>query len=94
MLQYVEEVKGSRKGDSATINSILRVTATNCPQARFGARIMVQYAQRSFVVPASASALCATADKESAEEMEVIFCCFSSRDAAVYERLIENYKRI
>ena len=54
---------------------------------------MVQYAQRSFVVPASASALCATADKESAE-MEVIFCCFSSRDAAVYEWLIENDKRI
>ena len=26
---------------------------------------------------------------ENAEEMEVIFCCFSPRDAAVYERLIK-----
>ena len=38
---------------------------------------------------ASTFAHCATADKENAEEMEVIFCCFSPRDAAVYERLIK-----
>ena len=37
---------------------------------------------------ASASALCATADKESAEEMEVVFCCFSARDKKVYEQLL------
>ena len=27
-------------------------------------------------------------DAECAEEMEVIFCCFSERDAAVYEKLL------
>ena len=27
-------------------------------------------------------------DAESAEEMEVVFCCFSERDAAVYEKLL------
>ena len=51
---------------------------------------------RAFLA-ASTSALCATADKENAEregrasswpQMEVIFCCFSWRDAAVYERLL------
>ena len=31
---------------------------------------MVKYAHESFVSPASASALCATADKESAEDAE------------------------
>jgi len=41
---------------------------------------------RGFLSHASTSALCATVDKE---EMEVIFCCFSPRDAAVYERLIK-----
>ena len=28
-----------------------------------------------------------TENAEGAEKMEVIFCCFSKRDAAVYERL-------
>ena len=32
----------------------------------------------------------ATADKESAEEMEVVFCCFSERDKRVYEALING----
>ena len=27
---------------------------------------------------------------EGAEEMEIIFCCFSERDAEIYERLINN----
>ena len=39
---------------------------------------------------ASTSALCATADKEdakNAEEMEVIFCCFSERDKLVYQAI-------
>ena len=35
----------------------------------------------------SASALCATADKE---EMEVVFCCFSERDKMVYENLLPS----
>ena len=42
---------------------------------------------RSFLA-ASTSALCATADKENAEEMEVIFCCFSARDMEVYRSII------
>jgi hypothetical protein len=29
-------------------------------------------------------------DAECAEEMEVIFCCFSERDAEVYDLLINN----
>ena len=44
---------------------------------------------REFLSRASTSALCATADKESAE-MEVIFCCFSERDKNVYEALING----
>ena len=45
------------------------------------------------------SAFCATVDKEDAETvgrrdptppMEVIFCCFSERDAAVYDNLIDK----
>ena len=39
----------------------------------------------------SASVLCATADKEdakSAEEMEVVFCCFSERDKRVYKQCL------
>ena len=28
-------------------------------------------------------------DAESAEEMEVVFCCFSTHDVAVYERLLK-----
>ena len=48
-------------------------------------------AVKSFLSHASTSALCATADKgdaKSAEEMEVIFCCFSERDKRVYESII------
>ena len=37
---------------------------------------------------ASTFAHCATADKENAEEMEVIFCCFSERDKRVYESIV------
>ena len=43
---------------------------------------------RAFLA-ASTSALCATADKESAE-MEVIFCCFSEKDKAVYEKILNG----
>ena len=46
---------------------------------------------RAFLA-ASTSALCATADKECskiAEKIEVIFCSFSARDTAVYERLLK-----
>lgn len=46
---------------------------------------------REFSSRASTSAPCATADKEGAE-MEVIFCCFSPRDTAVYERLTMIHK--
>ena len=28
-------------------------------------------------------------DAESAEEMEVVFCCFSERDMAVYNSLVQ-----
>ena len=40
---------------------------------------------------ASTSAPCATVDEKNAkdaEEMEVIFCCFSTRDVAVYNLLV------
>ena len=40
---------------------------------------------------ASTSAPCATVDEKNAkdaEEMEVIFCCFSERDVVIYEELI------
>ncbi len=40
---------------------------------------------------ASTSALRATADKDSAE-MEVIFCCFSKRDGAIYEETMKMIK--
>ena len=42
-----------------------------------------------FLSPASTFALCAMSDKKDAEEMEVIFCCFSPRDATVYDRLLK-----
>ena len=31
-------------------------------------------------------------DAECAEEMEIIFCCFSERDNQVYEQVLENLK--
>ena len=37
---------------------------------------------------ASTFAHCATADKENAEEMEVVVCCFSARDAKVYQAIV------
>ena len=37
---------------------------------------------------ASTSARCAAADKENAGAMEVVFCCFSARDMAIYQELI------
>ena len=43
---------------------------------------------REFLSRASTSALYAAADKKDAEEMEVIFCCFSERDVAVYQAII------
>ena len=43
---------------------------------------------RELLSRASTSARCATADKKNAEEMEVIFCCFSERDVAVYQAII------
>ena len=51
---------------------------------------------KEFLSSASTSALCATADKETAEreglassrpQMEVVFCCFSGRDKRVYDVL-------
>ena len=41
---------------------------------------------------ASTFAPCATVDEKNAkdaEEMEVVFCCFSTHDVAVYERLLK-----
>lgn len=49
---------------------------------------MPKYTHESFVPPASTFAHCATADKENTEEMEVVFCCFSARDMAIYQELI------
>lgn len=48
------------------------------------AKIAVREVER-FLSPASTSSLCATVDKE---EMEVIFCCFSERDVAVYQAIV------
>ena len=50
---------------------------------------MPKYTHESFVPPASTFAHCATADKENAEEMEVVFCCFSERDKRVYEAVVK-----
>ena len=51
------------------------------------AKIAVGEVKR-FLSPASTSALYATADKEGAEKMEVIFCCFSERDMRVYQSIV------
>ena len=51
------------------------------------AKIAVGEVKR-FLSPASTSALYATADKEGAEKMEVIFCCFSDRDMRVYQSIV------
>ena len=54
------------------------------------AKIAVAEVKR-FLSPASTSAPRATADKEgaeNAEEMEVVFCCFSGRDVAVYQAIV------
>lgn len=49
---------------------------------------MPKYTHESFSPPASTFALCAMADKENAEEMEDVFCCFSEPDKRVYESLV------
>ena len=51
------------------------------------AKIAIREA-REFLSRASASVPCAMADKENAEEMEIVFCCFSDRDKAVYDQLV------
>ena len=51
---------------------------------------MPKYTHESFSPPASTLALCAMADKENAEEMEDVFCCFSERDRLVYERILKE----
>ena len=57
---------------------------SQCGMKEDAAKIAVREVER-FLSPASTSALCATVDKE---EMEVIFCCFSERDVAVYQAII------
>ena len=44
---------------------------------------------KAFLSRASTSVPCTTADKKDATEMEVVFCCFLSRDAVVYEMLLK-----
>ena len=51
------------------------------------AKIAVREA-KEFLTRTSTSALCATADRKDAEEMEVVFCCFSEHDTNVYMAIV------
>ena len=52
------------------------------------AKIAVREVKAFLAATAYAKAMAVRENAEDAEEMEVIFCCFSARDAAVYEQLL------
>ena len=63
--------------------------ATVCSEnalLRFSCRMtdFARYAKENFSISCKALLVCA----KTAKEMEVTFCCFSERDAAVYGKLL------